>query len=87
MSTQTKKKTLFINIAFVITSVAIVTFLLNAPEETTTRIPHDDDHNIFFGMKKKVAEKFCLDCHNQENMALPEGHPPKYRCLFCHKRN
>jgi hypothetical protein len=29
----------------------------------------------------------CGPCHNPEGEApLPEGHPPKYRCLFCHKK-
>jgi hypothetical protein len=39
-------------------------------------------------MDKKAAEKFCEECHNPEGVApLPENHPPKYRCLFCHKRD
>ena len=87
MTTPTKKNTLLINIAFVITSIALVTFLMRAPAETTTKLPHNDDHNKFFGMKKKAAGKHCVECHNPEDMALPEGHPPKYRCLFCHKRD
>ena len=87
MTTPTKKKTLLINIAFIVTSIALITFLLRAPEETTTKVPHDDNHNRFFGMKKKAAGKLCVECHNPEDMALPEGHPPKYRCLFCHKRD
>jgi hypothetical protein len=38
-------------------------------------------------MDKKEAEKFCEECHSPEGVApLPEDHPPKYRCLFCHKR-
>lgn len=81
------KKTLFINIAFLITSIGILLFLFNAPDETTAKLPHDEDHNRFMDMKKKAAEKFCVECHNPEDMALPEGHPPKYRCLFCHKRD
>jgi mono/diheme cytochrome c family protein len=39
-------------------------------------------------MGKKEAEKFCIECHAPEGVfPLPEGHPPKYRCLFCHKRD
>jgi hypothetical protein len=34
---------------------------------------------------KKAAEKFCEECHNEDNVPFPEGHPAKYRCLFCHK--
>jgi hypothetical protein len=38
-------------------------------------------------MGKKEAEKFCAECHAPDKVApLPEDHPPKYRCLFCHKR-
>lgn len=87
MTTPKKKKTLLINIAFIATSIALVTFLLRAPDETTAKVPHDDDHNRFFGMKKKAAGKLCVECHNPDNIAFPEGHPPKYRCLFCHKRD
>ncbi len=86
MTTPKKKNTIFINIAFIVMSVALVAFLMRAPAETTARLPHDGDHTRFFGMKKKAAEKFCTECHNPEDMALPEDHPPKYRCLFCHKR-
>ena len=33
------------------------------------------------------TEKHCGACHAPEGQApLPEGHPPKYRCLFCHKK-
>lgn len=88
LSTPKKSKTILINIAFLIVSAGILTFLLNAPEETTAKLPHDDDHNRFVTMKKKEAEVFCKDCHSEEGVSpLPEEHPPKYRCLFCHKRD
>jgi hypothetical protein len=39
-------------------------------------------------MDKKEAEKFCEECHSPEGVSpLPKDHPPKYRCLFCHKRD
>jgi hypothetical protein len=88
MKAVKKKNTLFINIAFLITSGVILIFLLKAPEKTTTSLPHDEDHNRFFAMKKKAAEKFCSECHSPEGVyPLPEDHPPKYRCLFCHRRD
>jgi hypothetical protein len=88
MNTPKKKKTLLINGAFLVLSIGILAFLLNAPDETTAKIPHDDDHNRFFGMGKKEAEKFCTECHTPEGVyPLLEDHPPKYRCLFCHKRD
>jgi hypothetical protein len=60
-----------------------------APKETTSPLPHDDIHNPFFAIEsKKEAEKSCLSCHDQGQEApLPDNHPPKYRCLFCHKRS
>lgn len=86
--TPKKNKTIFINIAFLVVSAAILTFLLNAPEETTAKLPHDEDHSRFLDMKKKEAEVFCKDCHIEKGIyPLPEDHPPKYRCLFCHKRD
>lgn len=81
-------KPLYLNIAFIVTGAAILLFLFNAPEETTAKLPNDADHSRFQSMKKKEAEKFCTECHSPEGgLPLPEGHPPKYRCLFCHKRN
>jgi hypothetical protein len=76
------------NIIFVCISVLLLIFLLRAPEETTSFLPKDDTHLPFHKIKsKKEAEKNCLDCHEQNGDApLPEEHPPKFRCLFCHKR-
>lgn len=77
------------DILLVAIGVAIVVFLLRAPPETTHPVPYDDTHRVYYDMArdegKKAAERFCEDCHNQDMMPLPEGHPPKYRCLFCHK--
>jgi hypothetical protein len=29
-----------------------------------------------------------MECHSPDGVfPLPDGHPPKYRCLFCHKRD
>ena len=82
-----KKKTLITNLLFVAVCVGIFFFLWNAPPETTAPLPHDDNHNPFMRMKKKEAEKECGTCHDKEGQApLPQDHPPKYRCLFCHKR-
>jgi len=81
------KKTLWYNIAFVAVSAAILAFLLMAPEETTKKLPRDDIHLKFYPMGKKAAEKFCPDCHRDGGeVPFPEGHPPKNRCLFCHKK-
>lgn len=82
-----KKNTLILNIIFIAVTGGILLFLLNAPDETTTHLPKDEIHTEFFAMQKKEAEKFCETCHAEEGEApMPEKHPPKYRCLFCHKK-
>ncbi len=87
MSDTPPKNTLLYNILFIIGGAAVLLFLLRAPEESTARLPYDDNHQRFYSMGKKEAEKFCESCHDQQGDApLPENHPPKYRCLFCHKK-
>jgi cytochrome c553 len=88
MDTDNKgRKTLILNILFIACSIAILLFLLKAPPETTTRLPHDEIHRKFQSMEKKAAEKHCESCHFPAGVApLPADHPPKYRCLFCHKQ-
>ncbi|MEN8256890.1 MAG: hypothetical protein ABFS09_03405 [Thermodesulfobacteriota bacterium] len=87
MTDLKKKNTLIYNILFIVVGGGLLLFLLRAPEESTARIPYDDDHSRFYSMGKKEAEKFCESCHFPEgDMPLPENHPPKYRCLFCHKK-
>ncbi|PLX86194.1 MAG: cytochrome c [Desulfuromonas sp.] len=77
------------DIALIIGGIAIVLFLLAAPEETTKKVPTDTTHQKYYDLVKqegkKAAEKFCEDCHNDEQVTFPPDHPPKARCLFCHK--
>jgi hypothetical protein len=81
------KKTFFLNILFIGFCASVFLFLWNAPEETTSKLPDDEDHIRFKTMDKKEAEKFCNECHSLEgDLPLPADHPPKYRCLFCHKQ-
>jgi len=81
------KKNLFYNIIFLLFCGGVFLFLWQAPPESTSPLPHDDNHEKFFAMEKKEAEKHCDSCHQQNGEApLPQDHPPKYRCLFCHKR-
>lgn len=85
--TPQKKKTLLFNILFVAGCTAILVFLLKAPPESTKKLPQDANHLQFYSMGKKEAEKYCGACHAPDGQApLPVGHPPKYRCLFCHKK-
>jgi hypothetical protein len=89
--TEKKKgrKTLLYNLLFLAVGGGVVLFLLNAPPESTKRLPHDENHLRFHQMEKKAAEKFCEECHSPDGQAgpLPKDHPPKYRCLFCHKKD
>jgi len=82
------RKTLLYNLLFLVAGLGVLLFLWNAPPESTKRLPHDTNHQRFHQMDKKAAEKFCDACHNPKGEApLPKDHPPKYRCLFCHKQN
>ncbi|MEW6427907.1 MAG: hypothetical protein AB1568_07715 [Thermodesulfobacteriota bacterium] len=84
---RSKKLILLYNCIFVLVGGAILLFLLKAPPESTKHLPHDDIHEKFFPMEKKEAEAFCESCHRPDGeLPLPADHPPKYRCLFCHKR-
>lgn len=88
MTDNRKKKIIFLNILFLLVALGILLILLKAPEESTSKLPLDDIHLPFqAGMSKKKAELRCGECHRPgTEHALPEGHPPPYRCLFCHKR-
>ena len=83
----TKAKHILYNLLFVVGCAAVLLFLLHAPPETTAHLPHDQNHARFLAMNKKEAEKSCESCHALGKQApLPANHPPKYRCLFCHKQ-
>ncbi|MCK9175239.1 MAG: hypothetical protein M0O96_08190 [Desulforhopalus sp.] len=82
-----KDTVLLLNILFVALAGVILIFLFNAPEVTTPHVPKDENHQKFFTMHKKEAEKQCEQCHAQgKEYPLSEDHPPKYRCLLCHIR-
>ena len=70
-------------------AVIILAFLWQAPPESTSRVPYDDTHRQYYDLVKsdgkKAAEKFCTECHNESGVPFLEDHPPKGRCLFCHK--
>ncbi len=78
------------DILFIIMIPAVVLCLwLLTTEQTTLRIPLDDDHReslqTYRTEGKKAAEQVCSTCHADGGLPLSEGHPPKYRCMFCHK--
>ena len=39
----------------------------------------------FFKPDKKAAEVYCEPCHLEKKVPFSPNHPPKNRCLFCHK--
>jgi len=73
----------------VLIGLAIIAVLWLAPEEKTTKVPTDDTHRKIYEVRKesgkKAAGKLCIECHNEDGVPFPENHPPKFRCLFCHK--
>lgn len=77
------------DLLFAAAAVIIVLVLLAAPSETTVKTPSDDTHAdaraAFERQGKKAAEAVCRTCHNDKDLPLSKDHPPKYRCLFCHK--
>ena len=77
------------DISLLVGAAAIIIFLSMAPDETTKPVPKDEIHQEFYNIVKndgkKAAEKFCGDCHNADGVPFPKDHPPKFRCLFCHK--
>ena len=77
-----------ITILFLAVCGGILVFLLRAPEVTTPEIPRDEIHTKFYEISsKKEAEKYCGECHGENMEApLPEDHPRKTRCLFCHRK-
>ena len=87
-STMQKKSKLTLNILFALTCITILVFLLKAPQETTAKLPKDENHLRFYAIKsKKEAESYCAECHAEnKNAPLSAEHPPKFRCLFCHKK-
>ncbi len=78
-----------INIIFFFASIALLGFLIMAPEVTTPRLPQNPIHIKFQSMQsKKEAERYCSECHAPEKeFPLSQKHPPEYRCLFCHRRD
>lgn len=81
------KKTHLANLIFLALCGGLLFFLLNAPPESTPRLPRDSDHLRFYSLSKKEAEKKCNACHGQDGIKeLAKKHPATYRCLLCHKQ-
>jgi hypothetical protein len=85
MAYPIKKRDLFL----IGLAVIILAFLWQAPPESTSRVPYDDLHRPYYDLAKsdgkKAAEKFCTECHNENEVAFSPDHPSKARCLLCHK--
>lgn len=68
----------------------LATFFAISGKEKTKHVPYDDTHKPYYEIMakthdKKEAEKDCMKCHNDTGVPFPKDHPPKNRCLFCHK--
>jgi len=82
----TRKDWLFLAIMVVV----LLVFILVSGKEKTRKVPDDAVHRPFYEVmkktgSKKAAEKGCESCHNDKVVPFPKNHPPKNRCLFCHK--
>jgi hypothetical protein len=70
--------------------VVLLVFILVSGKEKTRKVPYDAVHRPFYEKMKKTGskketEQGCESCHNEKVVPFPKGHPPKNRCLFCHK--
>ncbi len=70
--------------------VVLAGVFLVSGKETTKKVPDDAAHRSTYDVLKKSgsrqeAERGCVSCHNETAKPLPDRHPPKNRCLFCHK--
>ena len=75
---KNKRNMILLNTLFCLVALGILMFLINAPEKSTTPLPHNDDHQRFYGMKKKEAEQYCLDCNGENGVhPLSPEHPSK----------
>lgn len=73
---------------FVAVCLAVLLFLLRAPEVTTPRLPRDANHE-----DRKQYER-CPACHEAgSDVPMPDDHlaedgvlrPDHAKCYFCHK--
>lgn len=81
-----RKDVLFLAIICAVLAVVI----LISGEETTRKVPNDGLHRPAYDVlaktgSKREAEKGCESCHNDRQVRFPANHPPKNRCLLCHK--
>lgn len=74
--------------------VVLTFFFAISGREKTKTVPFDEVHKPFYETyaktgSKKETEKGCQTCHNEAPTPpvppFPPNHPPKNRCLFCHK--
>ncbi len=79
------------DLLFVVFAAAVLAVvILVSGKETTKKVPHDAAHRATYEVLEKSgsrreAERGCERCHNEKMNPLPANHPPKDRCLFCHK--
>ena len=80
-----KKRDLYV----IALAIVILVILSLAPKETTSFVPRDTTHQAMYTLAhdsgSRAAEKQCQNCHNPKGVPFPKGHPPKFRCLFCHR--
>jgi len=79
------------DVLFLVIICAVLTVvILISGKETTRKVPFDALHRSAYDElaktgSKREAEKGCESCHNDRQVPFPAKHPPKNRCLLCHK--
>ncbi len=75
---------------FIFIAVAAVVFVFlfwGSGRDLGPIVPGDAIHQRFYRAlaqeeDREKLEKGCPECHSRES--LPEEHPPKQQCMFCH---
>lgn len=96
-----KRDWLFIGLVVVVTGIFFAISgkekTTPVPNDSTHRIVYETAYRnapgpdasffkrAFFKPDKQGAEAYCEPCHKEKGVPFPPNHPPKNRCLFCHK--
>lgn len=76
---------------FLVIIIVVVGFLFMGKANLKAgKIPSDSNHKPFYedmnkGRDFQDIERKCAACHGPQTVPLSRNHPPKERCLLCHK--
>lgn len=76
------------NLVFLLVTilVGVTLFLLPFFSKVSAPIPKDSRHTAAYDPKKPLLNPDeCFVCHGPKGtVPLPQRHPPKVQCLYCH---